>query len=252
MPNNVINTRSVRFHAPNTTIQSQSSQVRRPPTPPAQPQPRSRNLEVPRDTNILSNLSPFRRTKTTRPTRKIRGYKDTQSRGKKRKTKVKKDKKSKRGSQKKRGRKASKRLRGGVGDDDNPHKNLFRLVRRNLIKQASELDNKSSEKNYFTFLNILRSSNSLQVFFNSNPELKEIYTRIFKQGNAEKEQISSQSQTINPKEKFLLDYISKQFKCAFVNRARVNETYQQTKDRIINTCKLSVEEYFTEFKKGFP
>ena len=115
MPNDVINTRSVRFHAPNTTIQSQSSQVRRA-TPPAQPRPvsRNRNLQVPRVPNILNNSLPVIRTKSTRSTRKkIKGYKDTQSQGKKRKTKVNVAKKSKSASQKKRGRKMSRRVGGG-------------------------------------------------------------------------------------------------------------------------------------------
>ena len=102
MPNGV---RSVRFHAPNTTIQSQSSQVRRPATPPPQPRPGSRNLQDSRVPNRSNNSLPVRRTKSTRSTRKIKGYKDTPSQGKKRKTKVNVAKKSKRASQKKRGRK---------------------------------------------------------------------------------------------------------------------------------------------------
>ena len=115
MPNDVINTRRVTMNDPNPI----NTQSRRPPgrrlTPPAQPRPvfRNRNLQVPRVPNILSNLSPFRRTKSTRKTRGIKGYEVTQSQGKKRKTKVNVAKKSKRASQKKRGRKMSRRQRGG-------------------------------------------------------------------------------------------------------------------------------------------
>jgi len=118
MPNGVRSVRSIRINVSNSNNNNQPPrpQVRRRATPPAQPRPvsRNRNLQVPIVPNILSNLSPFRRTKSTRPTRKkIKGYKDTQSQGKKRKTKVNVAKKSKRASQKKRGRKMSKRQRGG-------------------------------------------------------------------------------------------------------------------------------------------
>ena len=101
MPNGV---RSVRFHAPNTTIQLQSSQVRRPLTPPPVRR-ESRNLQVPRDTNISNNSLPVIRTKSTRSTGVIKKAKGNQLHGKKRKTKVNVAKKSKRASQKKRGRK---------------------------------------------------------------------------------------------------------------------------------------------------
>lgn len=117
MANDVINTRRVTMNDPNPiNTQSRRPQGRRA-TPPAQPRPvsRNRNLQVPRVPNILSNLSPFRRTKSTRKTRGIKGYEVTQSQGKKRKTKVNVAKKSKRASQKKCGRKMSKRQRGGGG-----------------------------------------------------------------------------------------------------------------------------------------
>ena len=118
MLNGVRNVRSIRINVStvNNNSQSQRSQVRRRATPPAQPRPvsRNRNLQVPRVPNILSNLSPFRRTKSTKSTRKkIKGYKDTQSQGKKRKTKVNVANKYKRASQKKRGRKMSRRQGGG-------------------------------------------------------------------------------------------------------------------------------------------
>ena len=77
MPNGV---RSVRFHAPNTTIQSQSSQLRRPPTPPAQPRPGSRNLQDSRVPNQSNNSLPVRRTQSTRSTKRIKDTKVEHSR----------------------------------------------------------------------------------------------------------------------------------------------------------------------------
>ena len=59
--------------------------------------------------------------KSTRSTIKIKGYKVTQSQGKKRKTKVNVAKKSKRASQKKRGRSGRKRQRGGRPIINNPN-----------------------------------------------------------------------------------------------------------------------------------
>ena len=120
MPNGVRSVRRLRINVSNVNNnnQSQRPQVRRPPTPrPPQPRPvsRNRNLQVPMVTNIRSNSSPVRRrTKSTRSTRRIKGYKDTQSYGKKRKIMVNVAKKSKRASQKKRGRKMSRRQRGGL------------------------------------------------------------------------------------------------------------------------------------------
>ena len=120
MPNGVRSVRRLRINVSNVNNnnQSQRPQVRRPPTPrppQPQPQPQSRNLQVPMVTNIRSNSSPVRRrTKSTRSTRRIKGYKDTQSYGKKRKTMVNVAKKSKSASQKKRGRKMSRRQRGGA------------------------------------------------------------------------------------------------------------------------------------------
>ena len=113
MPNGV---RSVRINV--STVNNNSQQrppVRRPPRPPTPPAQRrqSRNLQVHRDTNILSNLSPFRRTKSTRPINKTKIIEDKHARGRKRKTKVNVAKRSKRASQKKRGRRASRRQRGG-------------------------------------------------------------------------------------------------------------------------------------------
>ena len=122
MPNDVINTRSGRFHAPNTTIQSQSSQVRRPPTPPAQPRPVSRNRQDSRVPNRSNNSLPFRRTKSTKSTGGIKKAKSNQLHGRKRKTKVNVAKRSKRASQKKRSRKMSRRQRGGRQIINNPDK----------------------------------------------------------------------------------------------------------------------------------
>jgi len=141
MPNDVINTRRVGINVSNSNNnQPRRPQVRRRATPPAQPRPvsRNRNLQVPRVPNILSNLSPFRRRKSTRSTRKIKGYKDTPSQGKKRKTKVNDAKKSKRASQKKRGRKMSKRQRGGNCLDSRDKMTMAITAYYNFIGQLSE------------------------------------------------------------------------------------------------------------------
>jgi len=161
MPNGV---RSIRINVSNSNNNNQPPrpQVRRRATPPAQPRPvsRNRNLQVPIVPNILSNLSPFRRTKSTRSTRKIKGYKDTPTQGRKRKTKVNVAKRSKRASQKKRGRKMSKRgghlpqgkYKDGEWNKKKPegyHENYFCKTKYHTESE------KTPEWNFFDFKNIL-------------------------------------------------------------------------------------------------
>ena len=106
MPNDAINTRSVRINVSDSNNnQPRRPQVRRRATPPAQPRPVSRNRQDSRVPNRSNNSLPVRRTQSTRSTGGIKKAKDKHTQGRKRKTKVNVAKKSKRASQKKRGRK---------------------------------------------------------------------------------------------------------------------------------------------------